>query len=92
MSNLATPGFADRVAVLAAHLESALDGIRPERIRLATFGVLGLGLVARVLHLAGGRSFWLDEASLALNVRERSLEELAGVAKPWSRNASSQAI
>jgi hypothetical protein len=53
---------------------------------------LGLGLVARVLHLAGGRSFWLDEASLALNVRERSLEELAGVAKPWSRNASSQAI
>jgi hypothetical protein len=57
------------------------------RWRFAVFGVIGFGVLARLLQFASGRSLWLDEAFLVINILKRSysglLEPLAqGQAAP----------
>jgi hypothetical protein len=68
-----TGGF----ATLPTRVEHALERVQAERLRLATSLMLGVGLLLRVAHYAGGRSLSLDEAMLANNLG-RTYGALAG--------------
>jgi hypothetical protein len=57
----------------AVHLRSILGWV----LHPATLAALG-GALLRLQDWAGGRPLWLDEQMVALNIRDRSLSELAG--------------
>jgi hypothetical protein len=65
------------IATLSRGIESALERTDPKHVRLATWAVLAIGVLVRVIHYAGGRSLWRDEAALAINVVRTS--ELGGI-------------
>lgn len=44
--------------------------------RYLLFGVFAIGVGLRLNHYLGNRSLWLDEAMVALNLRDRSFSEL----------------
>jgi len=44
--------------------------------RYAVIAVFAIGILLRLSHYLGNRSLWLDEARVALNVRDQSLVEL----------------
>lgn len=45
-------------------------------VRYAVITVFVIGILLRLSHYLGNRSLWLDEAKVALNVRDHSLAEL----------------
>lgn len=59
-------------------MRAALDELRTDRsIHILAGLLIGLGAVVRLAQYFSGRSLWLDEAALALNVFNRSAAELA---------------
>jgi hypothetical protein len=54
---------------------------------LLIFGLVGLGLLLRARHYLAGRSLWLDEAMLALNVQQLSFAELTQQPLPYEQGA-----
>ncbi len=51
---------------------------RPTYLLIVALGLMALGALFRVRQFAAGRSLWLDEAMLAINITDRSFGELMG--------------
>ncbi len=47
-------------------------------LRTVVLSLLALGLAARAVHYLAGRSLWLDESMIALNLERRGIFELVG--------------
>lgn len=71
-----------RMLLAARGLAAGIDSRWSERL---TWLIVGLGSAVRIYQWALNRSFWLDEAYLAVNIVER---DLAGLAQPLEYDQS----
>jgi dolichyl-phosphate-mannose-protein mannosyltransferase len=76
------PGLASRFAAsqMRRRLEAAFDAARatPLPPTNVTLALISIGLIFRIANFASNPALWLDEAFLALNLRDRDLSGILG--------------